>query len=455
MGRKATSGSYKLHPASRYRDVIRLVQGRRKTHPDAWEAQFKTDGKWGSPVGLKTEIEADAAMNAVEEYTRRQSGVVPIPRKPQHTLADAAQITIERLQFDFDEMLANDGPDKARNINLKIRSITRVLLPEFGKMAVKDISDEVMDKWLRNYKVTGRSKTAALRKPAKSTIANINMSYQEIMQDARSLGWITKAAVISIDQSNFAKGQRNPTFTADEMIKIRDHMTDGWIAKGHTEIVRQDRYLLRAQIALMCCTGLRAGLEVERITLGQIDFFSSDSAGKPSCCIYIRAKQGKYTIARDVWINKNEVWDAEALLRKLIFWLSENQTDAADKQNLNCYLFARPCDGRVPEFAVTFRHILDEIGLRIDPRTGDARVPYSCRHYYATENLMRGMKVAILVAQMGTSLRMIDEHYGHIIARLGSAELTGSGQMSNRRLRKMSELLKSATPDHTEAIDDE
>lgn len=48
---------------------------------------------------------------------------------------------------------------------------------------------------------------------------------------------------------------------------------------------------------------------------------------------------------------------------------------------------------------------------------GSSKIPrssYCLRHTYATFRLMEGVDVYFLAKQMGTSVRMIEEHYGHI-----------------------------------------
>ena len=61
----------------------------------------------------------------------------------------------------------------------------------------------------------------------------------------------------------------------------------------------------------------------------------------------------------------------------------------------------------------------NSLGVRLRRLTKDAGLPkglvaYSFRHGYATRALEAGVNVAHLAALMGTSIRMIDKHYGHL-----------------------------------------
>ena len=57
--------------------------------------------------------------------------------------------------------------------------------------------------------------------------------------------------------------------------------------------------------------------------------------------------------------------------------------------------------------------LLTESGLRVSS-SGSRRSAYCFRHTYATFRLSEGVDVYFLANQMGTSVKMIEDHYGHI-----------------------------------------
>ncbi|MBO9499535.1 MAG: site-specific integrase [Novosphingobium sp.] len=57
--------------------------------------------------------------------------------------------------------------------------------------------------------------------------------------------------------------------------------------------------------------------------------------------------------------------------------------------------------------------LLAEAELRVGP-CGTIRSTYSFRHTYATYRLSEGVDVYLLAEQMGTSVKMIEDHYGHV-----------------------------------------
>jgi hypothetical protein len=57
--------------------------------------------------------------------------------------------------------------------------------------------------------------------------------------------------------------------------------------------------------------------------------------------------------------------------------------------------------------------LLDEAKLRLGP-SGISRSTYNFRHTYATFRSSEGVDVYFLAQQMGTSVAMIEDHYGHV-----------------------------------------
>jgi integrase len=64
-------------------------------------------------------------------------------------------------------------------------------------------------------------------------------------------------------------------------------------------------------------------------------------------------------------------------------------------------------------YSDTVQALLEEANLRMGPN-GIPRSTYCFRHTYATFRLSEGVDVYILAEQMGTSVKMIEQHYGHV-----------------------------------------
>jgi integrase len=64
-----------------------------------------------------------------------------------------------------------------------------------------------------------------------------------------------------------------------------------------------------------------------------------------------------------------------------------------------------------------YKHLIDEMLDYAELRDGPQGIPrstYCFRHTYATLRLSEGVDVYFLAEQMGTSVKMIEEHYGHV-----------------------------------------
>ena len=64
----------------------------------------------------------------------------------------------------------------------------------------------------------------------------------------------------------------------------------------------------------------------------------------------------------------------------------------------------------VPNLHRAFNSLLDELGLKTGA-DGRTRTLYSWRHFYATQDLERGVSTHALSRQLGNSTEMIDRHY--------------------------------------------
>jgi integrase len=64
-------------------------------------------------------------------------------------------------------------------------------------------------------------------------------------------------------------------------------------------------------------------------------------------------------------------------------------------------------------YSTLIEGLLTESGL-LNSSSGSRRSTYCFRHTYATFRLMEGVDVYFLARQMGTSVKMIEDYYGHI-----------------------------------------
>jgi integrase len=64
-----------------------------------------------------------------------------------------------------------------------------------------------------------------------------------------------------------------------------------------------------------------------------------------------------------------------------------------------------------------YQNMIEDLLIKAELRTGPSGIPrstYSFRHTYATFRLSEGVDSYFLAQQMGTSVAMIEDHYGHV-----------------------------------------
>ena len=81
---------------------------------------------------------------------------------------------------------------------------------------------------------------------------------------------------------------------------------------------------------------------------------------------------------------------------------------------------------------------MKEADLYLDDK-GKKRDSYCLRRYYATERLLSGVSIYTLAENMGTSVQIIQSHYGHLRPEMAANELTQLSIAERERLRKARE----------------
>ena len=99
-------------------------------------------------------------------------------------------------------------------------------------------------------------------------------------------------------------------------------------------------------------------------------------------------------------------------------------------------------------FGRMFTRYLERVDLLLDKATGKPRTLYSLRHMYATFALTYDrMTVYTLARHMGTSVKMIEDHYGQLLLRDKAAQIAGSKELAKREQKELS--LTSKTTSRT------
>jgi Phage integrase family len=98
---------------------------------------------------------------------------------------------------------------------------------------------------------------------------------------------------------------------------------------------------------------------------------------------------------------------------------------------------------RFRDYHFRYDTVLTEAKALHDPMTGEKRVAYSFRHYFATMLLGQGVPIAVVADWLGTSSAMIERHYKDAITG-EQAHLLSGGAL--RRQQRWQQQVASCRP---------
>lgn len=191
------------------------------------------------------------------------------------------------------------------------------------------------------------------------------------------------------------KGSRRDEFTVEEYRKLHS-FGRAWMKKATTPQGVWYRTMCYNFILIMCNTGMRP---VEAKNLRWRDVAAAQDRNKRDIVVlFVQGKDKSRKLVAPASVG--EYLDRVRALSK------------ATKPDDPVFTII---NGKPAKFLYcdTVEDLLDEAGLRIGP--GEIpRTTYCFRHTYATMRLSEGVDVYILAEQMGTSVKMIEQHYGHV-----------------------------------------
>jgi integrase len=432
MGRPAKHRIVKDHPSPRFRGKVKLSTQVHGLGDTMWYAQFWIENKWQppfNPVSLHTRDWDEAVELARDRYALVANGGRPAPiRKPSvptDTFSVFAQQAVVKLK---EQAIAADlvAKGKGRNFGVIAWRIEQALLPRWAGVRMGDITEDDLNDWVRDsyrVKVRVKGRPDGEKVAAQKTLGNLDWAFRHVWDEAVIAKVVDRRGRPSISLEHGLDGASRPFIDHAGVLALKNLMTDRWV-NGQPH-----RQLLRDYIAIAASTGIRAGLELERITIGSVVFLP-----KGAMAIRVAAHQGKHEDARSVVVYEAGVFPVRALLAAL---LARRQAEGASlRDRLLAYK-----DGSQPNFAKGLKAALKAAGVLIDPDTGRERVGYSFRHYFATLLIEKGLSVIQIAAWLGTGTNMIELHYNRYLIERHAHLVNG---MPEREAALLVELARAA-----------
>ena len=189
--------------------------------------------------------------------------------------------------------------------------------------------------------------------------------------------------------------------------------------------VRRDRLLLVNYALVLANTGIRVG---EARNLKWRDIRPIPNPEDPTATNVALVVKGKTGI-REAVARTGEVRGYfERILELRRRDLTDPKSDIYGLKDvpLDSYVFCSKAGKPIGSFKRSFNSLIDKAGVAMDTH-GQRRTIYSLRHTYATFRLEEGVNHYALAQNMGTSVAMLEQFYGHT-SNVGMVdELTKSG----------------------------
>ena len=293
------------------------------------------------------------------------------------------------------------------------------LFPYFGDHNVAEITEDVIDNywsWRKNYyklhpeRINGN----VAIEPSISSLKMEKTAIKEVLEYACAKGYIR--VVPQIKYKPRKEPERRDAFTEEEYHKIlgafylpynmNNQNKDVFGSDKYRADVAYQRRMIYWIIVFMANTGVRPS-EVYKIKWKHIKIHNENGRNLLYVNIVENNKTGKRTV-----VSNPEAYECYESLKFFSKYKEEDD-----------YLFNNYFDGSpMKNWSKTFKTELEKLNLYIS-ENGKPRPPYSLRHYYATERLLKGVDVFDLAKNMGTSVKQIEKHYGHVLAIQKTAEL--------------------------------
>lgn len=384
----------------------------KRENSDKWQARYKLNNKWHR-ISTKERNADWAGKVACEVFDRARflddEDIVITSKK----FGAVAKVVAKQLQDELD----NGGGKVVYQTYITV--INKYLIPFFEKYNVNSIDYEALQKFSE-----WREKEMG-KKPRASTITNHNTALNRVLDYAVDMGYMSKIHLPAL-QNDGTKSEPRPVFTKTEYKTLTSFMAT-WCKKGHTQRTRDMRELLRDYVLILANTGMRHGTEALGLKWKDIAWITTD--GQRYLQFTVDGKTGKRTL-----IARHNTQDYLERLQLRNPAISKLSFDALIKKRVNEEVF-KLRDGTTTEnLGATFRHLLRDSKLN---RKGEKnKTLYSLRHTYAHFAILEeGMDVYTLSKQMGTSVPMIEQYYGHVTPAHVASKLAGK-RMGRHKVSK-------------------
>jgi len=349
-----------------------------------------------------------AAIKLLGELEHRSANDQPLSAKK---FKDVAAAYLRDAQTRWKEGRNSEG-----RYNIIKGTLNRYLVPYFGKRDITKIKKkDLMDyrAWRQDYWITGPGKDLTIYHKVKPSSATLKQEWtilRGVFSYGVQMGYVSPLVMPMLAHEDYKVGKR-PAFNVHEYRLLHKFMRR-WVREGKDARHRAERELIRNYTLIMVNSGLRKG-EARYLKWADLNLYETEHGSWPT--LHVNGKTGERLVV------------CQPNARRFFERLKER----GHHTEPNDYIFCH--DNGEPNLHMkTFPKMLAEAGLLYDSQ-GRKRSVYSLRHTYATFRLENGTNVYWLKQNMGTSVQMIERHYGQTKVLVGIEHETARRRKQKRR----------------------
>ena len=363
-----------------------------------WQCRIKIKGHSGYVRRSTGEIDFDRAKDAalliLGELNQRVAQALPLRKK---TFAEIASSFLKDAETRWREGRNSEG-----RYSILKGTIQRYLIPYFGNRDITLIQKKDLmayRAWRQSYWITGpgfQELGHTKKPPAQATLKQEWTALRGVFLHGVDLGVCptTLLAALKHDKTSVKK---RPAFTQEEYRTLWLFLLT-WQYKTHNPRIRRDRTLLRYYVLIMLNSGMRIG-EARGLKWRDVSIYQNGNGQWVT--LNVKGKTGERLVVCQPGVEK-------------YFDKLKERDYRTDPDDL---VFCHP-DGLPIQNWTGFASMLKAAGIEFDTN-GDRHTVYSLRHTYATFRLQNGTNVYWLKKNMGTSVAMIERHYGQTNVLVG------------------------------------
>ena len=326
----------------------------------------------------------------------------------------------QQWKIDFPKLCI--GKDVSETyVTERLNAVGRYPLTYFGDRKIEDIQKKDFTSYRiwrneNSTKLNPSTQKATPYVPSNNTLRKESVCIKQMFEYAVDQGWCS--GIPAMDVPSLDK-KRRPTFTLNEWrtlyTKMRKWVDEG--SKGGLGHVSRSRYLLQQYVLLSANCGARVG-ELRNLRWNDLSTTTVDD-GTDRLVANVVGKTGE----RQTVFNKG----AEQYVKN-IYDMRKRELNADPP--FDGFVICKKDGSPIGSFKKGFSSLLQYCDLEFTSK-GERRTIYSLRHFYATQRLSEEVSPYLLSKNMGTSVEILERHYGQVVNDLVAKEITKSKWHSN------------------------